>query len=73
MIGKAIRIIIALAWFAAVNAVCDTYTTACAIALGQHLPFSPNLNYAKVSADEDFYVTFTVSRSSVKLRFPLPF
>lgn len=60
MIGEAIRIIIAIACAVGANAVCDTYTTVCAVGLGQHLPFSPGLNYAKVSADEDFYVTFTV-------------
>lgn len=42
------------------HAVCETYSKTCTISIGQHLPYSENLNYAYLSADEDFYLTFSV-------------
>lgn len=40
---------------------CETFTSSCAVALGQSLHYTTDLNYIKLGADDDYYVTFTVS------------
>lgn len=43
-----------------VAAECETFTSSCPIALGQSLHYTFGINYVKLGADDDYYVTFTV-------------
>jgi hypothetical protein len=51
--------VLCLTWMNA-SGVCDTFSTVCPVALGQHLPVNTGLAYAIVPADEEYYVAFNV-------------
>jgi hypothetical protein len=54
--------LLCLTWMRA-SGVCDTFSIACPVTLGQHLPVNTGLAYAIVPADEEYYVAFSVSNA----------
>lgn len=55
-------ILSAMAWMK-VEGVCETFSSICSVTVGEHFPVTAGLTYASVPADEEFYVTFTVSQA----------